>query len=413
MARLTRDARLETREARSRLKQRHAPYWRQIHIGLSIGYRKGKKRGIWIARKLNGGDAYTFQRLGNADDHTDANDLDVLSYAQAHAKALGVSNQEADGGHPLRYTVSEAAEDYLVWFRAHRKSAATTEQTIKARILPAFGDRRIDSLTTAEINRWKSKLVTSPLHRRGNKLVETGGDPEALRKRKASVNRILTVFKALLNHAWRNNKVRDNTEWKRVKAFEEVDEARMIFLQPDQCRGLINAAQGAFRAYLQALLYTGARPGKELEFIQVQDFDRNDGTIRIPEGKTGARDVFLTDEGVEFFSRLTAGRKPDDFLLLNDNGKPWGTNHHARPMKAAVKAAKLPKATNCFAMRHTYISLALKNGMNVKVLADSVGTSIRMIDKYYAKFLHADRREMFNTALPKFDFKADNAKVIR
>ena len=82
-------------------------------------------------------------------------------------------------------------------------------------------------------------------------------------------------------------------------------------------------------------------------------------------------------------------------------------------MKAAVKVAKLPKETNCYAMRHTYISLALKNGMNVKVFANSVGTSIRMIEKYYAKFLHADRREMLNSALPKFGFKADNVKAMR
>jgi integrase len=411
MARLTRDARLETRDARGRLKQRHAPHWRQIHVGLSIGYRKGKKGGVWMVRKLNGHDTYIFDRLGNADDHADANGIDVLSYAQAHAKALEVSDKKPRATY-VPYTVKQASEDYMAWFKGERKSATATEQTINAHILPQFGDRRVDSLTTEELNRWKQKLVTSPIRRRG-KLIEVPDDPEAIRKRKASANRILTVFKALLNRAWEHNKIKDNTEWKRVKAFEDVDEARMIFLQPDQCKRLVNAAQGAFRAYLQTLLYTGARPGKELEFIRVQDFDCNAGTLRIPDGKTGGRDVFLNDEAVRFFTRLTAGRNPDDCLLLKDDGKPWGRNNHARPMRDAVAVAKLPKETNAYALRHTFISLALKNGMNLKVLADSTGTSIRMIEKHYAKFLHQDRRAMFNASLPKFGFKGDNVKVLR
>src|SRR5688500_14570254 len=106
MARLARDSRLETREARSRLKQRHAPYWRQIYTGVAIGYRKGARGGVWLVRKLEGED-YTFTRLGSADDHADANGIDVLSYAQAHEKALEVSNTKTTGGP---YAVRQAVD---------------------------------------------------------------------------------------------------------------------------------------------------------------------------------------------------------------------------------------------------------------------------------------------------------------
>ena len=40
MARSLRDSRLETREARLRLKPRGKPYWRLIEPGLHLGYRR-------------------------------------------------------------------------------------------------------------------------------------------------------------------------------------------------------------------------------------------------------------------------------------------------------------------------------------------------------------------------------------
>ena len=411
MAKMARDYRMETRDARSRLKQRHQPYWRQIHTGLSIGFRKGKRGGTWMVRKLGTDGNYGFEKLGIADDHQDANGIDVLSYAQAHRKALENSNQKTHGGP---YTVGDAARDYLEYARAHTKTAYNAETVVNAHILPDYEKRQIDSLTAAELDRWKQNLVKSPIRRRGTlapKLVKTDDDPETVRKRKASANRHLTIFKALLNRAWSKGKVKDDSEWRRVNPFPGVNEARKVFLQPDQCQRLVNAVSGGFRAYVQALLYTGARPGKELEYVKVRDFDRNAGTIRIPDGKTGSREIFLTDEGVKFFARHCAGRSPDEYLLVKDDGTQWGKSHHIRFMRAAVKTAKLPADTTAYSLRHTYISLALKNGMNIKVLADSTGTSIRMIEQHYAKFLHNDRRAMFNNALPSFGFKPDNVRV--
>ena len=50
MGRQVRDARLETRDARLKLKQRHEPYWRLIHEGLHLGYRKGPRGAVWLVR---------------------------------------------------------------------------------------------------------------------------------------------------------------------------------------------------------------------------------------------------------------------------------------------------------------------------------------------------------------------------
>lgn len=410
MPRIARSSTLETREARSRLKPRHAPYWKKIHKGLAIGYRKGPAGGSWIIRRAAGA-SYTFETIGAADDHADANGKDVLRYAEAQRKAF----DEAVRAEPSNYTVKEAAEDYVGYLKAKKKSGYTAEMYINAHVLPTFGERKVQALTRDEIEKWHNKLALTPKRLRGKgkpTLVEIDDDPESIRQRRNSANRILGVFKALLNRAKKTKKL-TAAPWDDVEPFRGVNGARKVFLQEDQCRRLINAAQGSLRAYIQALLYTGARPGKELEFIRVQDFDPEAGTLHIPDGKTGARDVYLTKEGVRFFSRLAVGRKPDDYLIVKDDGATWGKNHYARSFKEAATAAKLPNDTNAYSLRHTYISLALKNGMNLQVLAESCGTSIKMIEEHYGKYVHADRRKMFERALPKFGLKRDNVRVLR
>ena len=94
MARRTPDARLESRESRSRLVGRSKPHYRLLEPGLHIGYRKLKGRtgraaiaGTWIARHYVGRRRYVVEKIGTADDFGDADGTIILSFAQAQDKA--------------------------------------------------------------------------------------------------------------------------------------------------------------------------------------------------------------------------------------------------------------------------------------------------------------------------------------
>ena len=90
MARTLRDAKLDSRGARAKLKARREPYWRSLSEGLAIGYRKGAKGGTWIARHYASDHGRRYQALGTADDVANADGQHVLSFAQAQAAgALG------------------------------------------------------------------------------------------------------------------------------------------------------------------------------------------------------------------------------------------------------------------------------------------------------------------------------------
>jgi hypothetical protein len=56
----------------------------------------------------------------------------------------------------------------------------------------------------------------------------------------------------------------------------------------------------------------------------------------------------------------------------------------------------VPADTVLYWRRHTHISLALLAGVNIQVRAENVGTSVRMIEKHFWKFLNRDRRAMFD-----------------
>ena len=122
MARALRDTKLDTREARSRLKVQGKPYWRLIEPGLHLGYRRlASCPGTWSVRCYVGGQAYLVERIKGAvaDDYADADGHTVLSFAQAQKKAL----ERKPVAGPL--TVAKAVEDYLHHVE-HRSSAVET-----------------------------------------------------------------------------------------------------------------------------------------------------------------------------------------------------------------------------------------------------------------------------------------------
>lgn len=65
-------------------------------------------------------------------------------------------------------------------------------------------------------------------------------------------------------------------------------------------------------------------------------------------------------------------------------------------MRDAATAAKLPKGTVFYTLRHTFIASALTGGMGIHQVAKMCGTSVRMIEKHYDKFLHSDLRARLN-----------------
>ena len=399
MARTVRDAKLESRTARSVLAVRGKPYYRAIDPGLHLGYRKGRAGGRWVVRRYVGDQDYKVETLdGIADDRQDADGVAVLSFAQAQAKAreLYLAGKTNGAPAPGRLTVKAACERYVEFLKAERKTGKDIEQRLRKHVYPdnegqraallkdSLGDRLVAELTTGELEAWKRGLVRK------------GADAEGERRSKDTANRILSALRAALNQAFRDEKngIATDVAWRRVKPFKDVGRARQVHLDAEQSRRLINCCEGAFRRLVTAALLTGARPPHELCTLRVRDFRPDLATLSVVDGKTGPRDIVLTEEAIGFFREISVGRAPDALLLPKDDGSAWGKSHHIRPMRKAVSKAKLTKDCTIYSLRHTWASQSILAGMNLKLLAENMGTSIRMLEDHYGKFIAASRRKL-------------------
>ncbi len=423
MARTVRDANLETRTARARLKASGKPYYRAIDAGLHLGYRKGKTGGKWVARRYVGNQNYRLETIGAADDTIDPDGAEILSFAQAQAKARELfvaRKREANGlaAHSGPYTVEDCLTDYLEWMDGNRKSARDARYRANAFIIPKLGSKECVKLTTKDLQRWLEEIAAAPARvrtRKGDKqqFRESGANAEGKRPRRATANRTLTVFKAALNRAWRDGKIAADDAWRRVEPFEEADAARIRYLTVEEAKRLINACDADFRRLVQAALATGARYG-ELAALTVGDFNPDSDTLHIRTSKSGrGRHVVLADEGVKFFASLATGRPVDAPLLTKSGAGVWLASHQSRPMAEACKGASIRPPANFHCLRHTYASLAIMNGAPLLVVAKNLGHSdTRMVERHYGHLAPSFIADAIRAAAPKFGFKAER-KVTR
>lgn len=418
MARTVRDSAIGSRESRLKLRLGRR-YWRGIHEGIALGYRRGKQgSGTWSARIRLGDGRYVLRLLGSADDHAAANGADVLTFAQAQRKALELEEQaRRDEGTITRpVTVSEAAEHYLSWFRQHRKSVKETEHTVNAHILPDLGTRRVSALKAPELRTWLNQIAERPARLRGSRLGtprKFKAEPKTVdqkRARKATANRILSVLKAILNKAFQDGLVADDSEWRKVLPFENADEARIRFLSDAEGVRLINASPPDLRALVRAALLTGARFG-ELVTLRGRDVNVRGAQIYLAPAKSGrSRYVPLNPEGVELFRELVKGKTGDALLFTRGDGAAWGKNHHVRPLADACRRAKVRPAVAFHELRHTYASHLAQAGVDLLTISKLLGhADTRITSKHYAHL--ADKTlAAAVTKLPSF--AATNADLV-
>lgn len=392
MARRVRSSALENRTQRLKLPVAKKPIFVRVGIGVSLGYRRNQTAGTWVLRVADGkGGAWT-SAIGRADDYEDADGSEVFDYWEAQDRAKTAARRGRKGASGLEpLTVHVAAETYLQWLAAKNvRTAADTRGRLEKHFLPRFGAKLVSTLTKTVLDGWLASMVA------------TSDDLEKVRRSKDSANRVLSMVKALLNHAIRDaaNGLSDDSAWRLVKPFHGASKARDVRYTDEEVRRLVSSAPDTATANLiTGAFLTGARYG-ELAEARISHFDRQARTLRVNVGKTGARTIVLQKSAVEFFSRLLSGRLQEAFLFIRADGNRWKRSDQTRPVKDALKAAGLPLEGSIYALRHTYISKAIEGGVPLNIIADNCGTSVRMIEKTYAKVLAERRRHFIEAGAP-------------
>jgi integrase len=372
MPRNARASKLETRTSRLKLPAAKKPVYVRVAPGISLGYRRNETAGSWVVRVADGRGGSWTKRIAVADDFDDSDGQGILTFWEAQSLAKSTARGH-DGAFNRRVplTVELAAQSYLASLEARNERTANDARLrLKRLFLARFGDRHVSELTRRQLEAWRDSLV------------RTDNDNEQRRRSQDTANRVLSIVKAMLNHAVGDpsNGISDDSAWRLVRPFQRVGRAREVhFTTAEVLRLLDGCNDAAFRDLLTAGFLTGARYG-ELAACRVRHFDPDSETLHVPSGKTGARTVILQPEAVSFFSRIATERAPDAPLLARSDGGAWGPSHQVRPMKRALAAAKLDPTGTYYALRHSYISRAIEAGVPLNVVAENCGTSVRMIE---------------------------------
>ena len=179
-------------------------------------------------------------------------------------------------------------------------------------------------------------------------------------------------------------------------------------------RAWIGKANGTQATWYRTMCYnfmlimcnTGMRPpeAKNLrwrDIMPAKDRDGREITVLFVQGKGKSRKLVAPKSVGDYLDRVRAISKataPDDPVFTIINGKP-AKYLYEDAVEKLLTAAELrmgpngtPRSTYCF--RHTYATFRLSEGVDVYMLAEQMGTSVKMIENHYGHvntIKHADR----------------------
>lgn len=364
---------LSRKRDRQRLKIRREPHWQKLSAGAYLGFRRGAD--TWIAR-YRGRDGKQLYRALNAVEFDEAK-----TEAESWFQQLGAAPVRS----VHRGTVRAALEIYLDWLKEQGREA--TEKTCRQRFELIVWDDPIAGITLADLTRddmreWRDRL-------------RDGRQPR-------SINRHVRSIVAGLNRALAEGHIGNPDAWKLAPLADDIDDGgeTAVMLSSAHREALINAADPATALFLRGLELTGARP-KELAAATVSDFDKAAGTLRLQHrkgrpAKLRARAVVLSADGVAFFSKAKLGKTPKAPLLTGPSGGHWDRHQWSKLTRAAITAhnktakgqKRIPTEASAYSFRHARISELLQvHQIDPLTVAAQTGTSLRMIEKSYFRFI--------------------------
>ncbi|MER8688754.1 integrase [Mesorhizobium sp. M1136] len=435
MAKRVRDAHLETKTAREKLKARGKPYYKSIGPRLHVGYRKGKTGGVWVARFYLGKaesekDCYRVQKIGIADDMQDADGKTVLDFWQAQDAARALHAEQSAAIEPATEalpTVRDAVEAYIA-VRDARDSRR------RGRVVRSDASRRLHRYVLGQGKRGEHEAVpASPLAGVAMAALTDehlsswrAGLPAALKE--TTKQRLVNDLKAAL-HSQRKQLSSTLVVGDGLKG--DVDEAEPVardnqILSDAQIMRLLGAArqidaelgwEGDLFRLVVVLNATGAR-FSQIARIKVRDCQLAEARLLVPssrkgKGKGGSITIPVEPAVIDTLRPVVTGREGDAPLLerwqykqlagsirwVRDGRGPWQTSSYmAQAWEAVRERAQMP-AVIAYALRHSSIVRGIRQNLPIRLVAAAHDTSVAMIEKHYAKYITSGLEEMARAAI--------------
>lgn len=156
------------------------------------------------------------------------------------------------------------------------------------------------------------------------------------------------------------------------------------------------------------ILCTGARPGVELTSIQWKDINVSISSgipkivIKIKKAKTKERNSIVSYRFISILNSIANRRKDraaDDYLFSLDGKTKISSEYLSRVFSEILKETGIKdeedRSYSFYSLRHSYMSWRAFTEINNMAIAKQCGTSVAMIEKFYAHFDIDEQHRLF------------------
>ena len=359
-----------------------------------------RKDGRWEGRYVVGRDPDTGKMVTK----------NVLGKTQAEVKeklrkAIDDSRQ-LDYTKEGKYTVGQWLDE---WFDAYAKVKvrASSHQTYKGyienHIKPNIGDIPIEKLTSLRLQKFYRKLLTEGRVPR----IESENQPKGLSAK--TVRNIHQVISSAMSMAVKHKLILSNPA--EGCELPKVEHREMRTIPAEQLGAFLREAKesGVYELYYLDLA-TGLRRG-ELLGLKWDDIDLNQGVIHVRrqvyridgevrevplKTKHSYRNISISKDAVELLREMKT-RRVSEYVFPSPTGGPISPDSVLHMLHRVLKRAGLP-AVRFHDLRHTFATLALQNGVDIKTVSGMLGHfSAGFTLDTYAHVTTAVQKEAANT----------------
>ena len=334
-----------------------------------------RKDGRWEGRYTVGRDPVTGKQIfKNVLGKTQAEVKEKLQKALAQAGKI-------DFAKTGKYTVTMWMNE---WFEnvAKIKVRPSSHQTYRGyidhHIAPNIGNIPLEKLTTMDLQKLYRKLLNKGRVER----VEAKQQPKGLSAK--TVRNINQVISSAMDFAVAQKIIPENPC--KAVALPKVEHKEMQTIPAEQLQAFLQEAKatGVYEMYYIELA-TGLRRG-ELLGLKWTDIDWNNGIIKIRrqvarvdgqiveaplKTKNSYRTVTISQQAIEVLKQQEE-KTNDEYVFPSPNGGPISPDSVNNMLKRVLARAGIPKV-RFHDLRHTFATIALQNGVDIKTVSGMLG----------------------------------------
>ena len=270
--------------------------------------------------------------------------------------------------------------------RLREHTMRTKKYIVELKILPYFGNKRVNDITAADIRQWQ------------NELIKMGYSPTYLK----TINNQLS---AIFNYAVRYYDLKSNP-CEKAGSMGKSKAEEMDFWTGEEFRKFIDSVMNKRLSYMafMTLYWTGMRLG-ELLALTLADFNFETHTLRInksyqrlhredvitpPKTLKSNRTIkmpqFLCDEMQDYLKMLYEPKEDERIFTISKSYL-----HHEMNRGAKISGVKRIRVHD---LRHSHVSLLINMGFTVLAIADRMEHESIDITYRYAHLFPSEQIQM-------------------